>query len=184
MKSRTSNAARWRAKSLSRSQRSYRSSRRRSEIVSATSLQSSRSPGRLGAICWTRKRWKTHLWWPKNLALRRNASSVIVGRRWPNSTSSCIISARSKPSSTVKPHATDHCVRDFQHPATGRNHHCVTDFEPAVPPSHPDARVLIQDMKHPGDKEGNDVFCDLPPEATAIIDGHAAYRERDIPLLR
>jgi hypothetical protein len=58
------------------------------------------------------------------------------------------------------------------------------DFEPAVPPSHPDARVLIQDMKHPGDKAGNDVFCDLPPEAAAIIDGHAAYRERDIPLLR
>ena len=25
-------------------------------------------------------------------------------------------------------------------------------------------------MKHPGDKDGNDVWCDLPPEATAIID--------------
>ena len=25
-------------------------------------------------------------------------------------------------------------------------------------------------MKHPGDKQGNDVFCDLPPEATAIIE--------------
>lgn len=28
-----------------------------------------------------------------------------------------------------------------------------TDFEPAAPPSHPDARVLIRDMKHPGNRE-------------------------------
>jgi hypothetical protein len=45
-----------------------------------------------------------------------------------------------------------------------------TDFEPAAPPTHPDARILIRDMKHPGDKQGNDVFCDLPPEATAVIE--------------
>jgi integrase len=45
-----------------------------------------------------------------------------------------------------------------------------TDFEAAAPPIHPDARVLIRDMKHPGDKQGNDVFCDLPPEATAVIE--------------
>ena len=45
-----------------------------------------------------------------------------------------------------------------------------TDFEPATPPSHPYARILIRDMKHPGDKQGNDVFCDLTPEATAIIE--------------
>jgi integrase len=45
-----------------------------------------------------------------------------------------------------------------------------TDFEPAAPPSHPDSRILLRDMKHPGDKEGNDVFCDLPPEATAVIE--------------
>ena len=44
------------------------------------------------------------------------------------------------------------------------------DFEAAAPPIHPDARVLIRDMKHPGDKQGNDVFCGLPPEATAVID--------------
>jgi integrase len=31
-------------------------------------------------------------------------------------------------------------------------------------------RVLVRDMKHPGDKDGNDTWCDLPPEATAIID--------------
>ncbi len=45
-----------------------------------------------------------------------------------------------------------------------------TDFEAAAPPSHPDARILIRDMKHPGDKQGNDDFCDLPLEATAIIE--------------
>ena len=45
-----------------------------------------------------------------------------------------------------------------------------TDFEPAAPPLHLNARILIRDMKHPGDKVGNDVFCDLPPEATAIIE--------------
>lgn len=31
-------------------------------------------------------------------------------------------------------------------------------------------RVLVRDMKHPGDKAGNDTWCDLPPEATAIIE--------------
>ena len=30
-------------------------------------------------------------------------------------------------------------------------------------------RVLVRDMKHPGDKAGNDVWCDLPPEAVAVI---------------
>ena len=31
-------------------------------------------------------------------------------------------------------------------------------------------RVLVRDMKHPGDKKGNDTWCDLPPEASAIIE--------------
>lgn len=31
-------------------------------------------------------------------------------------------------------------------------------------------RVLVRDMKHPGDKLGNDTWCDLPPEASAIIE--------------
>ena len=31
-------------------------------------------------------------------------------------------------------------------------------------------RVLVRDMKHPGDKEGNDTWCELPPEAAAIIE--------------
>jgi integrase len=30
-------------------------------------------------------------------------------------------------------------------------------------------RILVRDMKHPGDKKGNDVWCELPPEALAII---------------
>jgi integrase len=30
-------------------------------------------------------------------------------------------------------------------------------------------RILIRDMKHPGDKRGNNVYCELPPEALAII---------------
>jgi integrase len=30
-------------------------------------------------------------------------------------------------------------------------------------------RILVRDMKHPGDKRGNNVNCELPPEALAII---------------
>jgi integrase len=32
------------------------------------------------------------------------------------------------------------------------------------------ARVLVRDMKNPGQKIGNNVWCDLPPEAVAAID--------------
>lgn len=32
-------------------------------------------------------------------------------------------------------------------------------------------RVMVRDMKHPGDKIGNDTWCDLTPEAARIIDG-------------
>lgn len=31
-------------------------------------------------------------------------------------------------------------------------------------------RVMVRDMKHPGDKMGNDTWCDLVPEAEQIID--------------
>lgn len=31
------------------------------------------------------------------------------------------------------------------------------------------SRILVRDMKNPGDKAGNDVWVDLPPEALAII---------------
>jgi integrase len=30
-------------------------------------------------------------------------------------------------------------------------------------------RVLVRDMKHPGDKVGNDIWCDLVPEAEKVI---------------
>lgn len=30
-------------------------------------------------------------------------------------------------------------------------------------------RVLVRDMKHPGDKDGNDTWCEVPPEAAAFI---------------
>lgn len=30
-------------------------------------------------------------------------------------------------------------------------------------------RILVRDMKHPGDKKGNNVYCELQPEALAII---------------
>jgi integrase len=30
-------------------------------------------------------------------------------------------------------------------------------------------RILVRDMKHPGDKKGNNIHCELPPEAVAII---------------
>jgi integrase len=30
-------------------------------------------------------------------------------------------------------------------------------------------RILVRDMKHPGDKKGNNVYCELSPEALAII---------------
>jgi integrase len=33
----------------------------------------------------------------------------------------------------------------------------------------PHSRILVRDMKHPGQKKGNDVWCELPPEALAII---------------
>lgn len=31
------------------------------------------------------------------------------------------------------------------------------------------SRILVRDMKHPGEKVGNDQWCDLPPEALRII---------------
>jgi integrase len=30
-------------------------------------------------------------------------------------------------------------------------------------------RILVRDMKHPGDKKGNNVYCELPPEAIAVV---------------
>ena len=42
-------------------------------------------------------------------------------------------------------------------------------------------RVLVRDMKHPGDKKGNNVPCELPPEALAIIKSMPLDAERIFP---
>jgi len=42
-----------------------------------------------------------------------------------------------------------------------------TDFE--VSTEKQPARILIRDMKNPGAKKGNNIHCELPPEAEAVI---------------
>jgi integrase len=42
-------------------------------------------------------------------------------------------------------------------------------------------RVLVRDMKHPGDKKGNNVYCELPPEALAIIKSMARAEQELFP---
>ena len=42
-------------------------------------------------------------------------------------------------------------------------------------------RVLVRDMKHPGDKLGNDTWCDLIPEASAYIDAMPKRDDRIFP---
>ena len=42
-------------------------------------------------------------------------------------------------------------------------------------------RVLVRDMKHPGDKIGNDTWCDLPPEAVAIVQTMPKEDDRIFP---
>lgn len=42
-------------------------------------------------------------------------------------------------------------------------------------------RILVRDMKHPGDKKGNNVYCELPAEALAIIQSVAREDERIFP---
>ena len=43
------------------------------------------------------------------------------------------------------------------------------------------SRVLVRDMKNPGEKIGNDVWCDLPPEALAIVKAMPKDGERIFP---
>lgn len=43
------------------------------------------------------------------------------------------------------------------------------------------SRVLVRDMKNPGEKFGNDVWCDLPPEALAIIKSMPRLDKRIFP---
>ena len=42
-------------------------------------------------------------------------------------------------------------------------------------------RILVRDMKHPGDKLGNNTWCDLPPEACAIVESMPKRDERIFP---
>ena len=42
-------------------------------------------------------------------------------------------------------------------------------------------RILVRDMKHPGDKRGNDVYCELPSEALAILNSMPRDGERILP---
>jgi integrase len=42
-------------------------------------------------------------------------------------------------------------------------------------------RVLVRDMKHPGDKIGNHTWCELTPEASAIIESLPKVGERIFP---
>jgi integrase len=43
------------------------------------------------------------------------------------------------------------------------------------------SRILVRDMKHPGDKEGNDQWCDLPPEAMKILKAVTHAKELFFP---
>ena len=43
------------------------------------------------------------------------------------------------------------------------------------------ARILVRDMKNPGEKIGNHVWCDLPPEAAAIIEAMPKKDDRIFP---
>jgi integrase len=43
------------------------------------------------------------------------------------------------------------------------------------------ARVLVRDMKNPGAKKGNDIWCELPPEAEAVIRRQSRHSELIFP---
>lgn len=42
-------------------------------------------------------------------------------------------------------------------------------------------RVMVRDMKHPGDKDGNDTWCELPPEAATIIESMPKIERQIFP---
>jgi len=42
-------------------------------------------------------------------------------------------------------------------------------------------RILVRNMKHPGDKLGNNVYCELPTEAIAIVQSMPRTEERIFP---
>jgi hypothetical protein len=42
-------------------------------------------------------------------------------------------------------------------------------------------RIPVRDMKHPGEKTGNHTWCDLPPEASAIVESMPKRDEAIFP---
>jgi integrase len=46
------------------------------------------------------------------------------------------------------------------------------------------SRIMVRDMKHPGDKAGNDQWCDLTPEALRIIQAQRKIDARIFPCSR
>jgi integrase len=44
-----------------------------------------------------------------------------------------------------------------------------------------DGRILVRDMKHPGDKKGNNVYCELTPDASKVIESMPREDERIFP---
>jgi integrase len=44
-----------------------------------------------------------------------------------------------------------------------------------------DDRILVRDMKHPGDKIGNNVYCELPTEALAVIKSMPRVKPKIFP---
>lgn len=42
-------------------------------------------------------------------------------------------------------------------------------------------RILVRDMKHPGQKDGNDIWCDLPPQAQAVIQSMPRIEPENFP---
>jgi len=42
-------------------------------------------------------------------------------------------------------------------------------------------RILVRDMKHPGDKIGNNVYCELPPEALTVVQSMPRTETRIFP---
>jgi integrase len=44
-----------------------------------------------------------------------------------------------------------------------------------------EGRILVRDMKNPEEKEGNNVHCDVPPEALAIISSMQNYKPQIFP---
>jgi integrase len=54
-----------------------------------------------------------------------------------------------------------------------------SDYQPAH--NGQSARVMICDMKNPGDKIGNNVWCDLPPEVAAYVEAMPRRDDRIFP---